>query len=162
MKIEDWFQLGMKRQLAAPIAPTGKQLELGCGRTPIPNTIGLDWPTWIAPSLIPYGDNHFDTVWAHHFLEHLDGVDAIKMLREIERVLCIGGTANIVTPYYSSHIQAQDLDHKSSYTEETWKMLFKNKYYDKNAHWQLAVHTCFIIGIVERNICLFTQLVKTQ
>jgi hypothetical protein len=85
----------------------------------------------------------------------------VEMLREFERVLRPGGTANIVTPYYSSQMQAQDLDHESVWCERTWATLFENQYYaDYRRGWKLKVQACFIIGIVERNLALFTQLVK--
>jgi len=163
MDIEIWFALAMKRGLLPPIE-TGHMLslDLGAGNTPVPGAEVLDYPEWKAPEPIPYGDASVGTVWAHHFFEHLSGHDAILTLREVQRVLRPRGLANIVVPYYSSQMQAQDLDHKSVWCEETWRNLFKNPYYTKEREepWELSVYTCFILGLNERNLALFTQLRK--
>ena len=161
MNLETWFTLGMKREQPALIVPGYQQFDLGCGNNPVPGAIALDWPAWTAPEPIPAADRSVDTIWAHHFMEHLTGADAISMLREIQRVLKIGGSANIVTPYYNSQLQSTDLDHKSAYCEETWRNLFSNEMYAKNHDgWALKVNVCWIIGIKERNLALFTQLVR--
>lgn len=163
MIIQDWFKLGMKREISLLISPGEKQLDLGPGKAPISGANTLDYPDWIGGTQIPYPMGSIDTIWAHHFLEHLHGDAVIKTIRECERVLKTGGTMNIVTPYYSAQCQAQDLDHKSVYCEETWRNLFKNPYYTKGREepWQLKVNACFILGIVERNLALFTQLIRS-
>lgn len=162
MNLEHWFKLGMKRQVNPLITRSGPAVDIGCGNNPIAEARALDWPGWDAANeQIPYSDGSMATVWAHHFLEHFSGADAIVILRDIQRVLMPGGVANIVTPYYNSQMQATDLDHKSAWCEETFRNLFDNKMYDKNHQgWLLRVNACWIIGIVERNLALFTQLVK--
>lgn len=66
----------------------------------------------------------------------------------------------ITTPYPGTGIFRHALDHKTMWTEETWQWLFSNPYYNGSRRWKLQVHVCFIFGLVERNVCLFTQLVK--
>lgn len=160
MNIQEWFKISMKRDIPQLLPPEEPMLDLGAGKTPVAGALSLDYPEWIAPAKIPYSDGTFGTVWASHFLEHLRGEDAIFILREIERVLRPGGTANIVTPYYTSQVQAHDLDHRSVYCEETWRNLFQRSSFAKlrEGDWKLEVHACIIIGIVERNIALMTQL----
>ena len=113
-------------------------------------------------SPIPFRDETIDTVFAFHFLEHFAGKRTIELLREIERCLKVGGTANIVVPYYRSNMAFHDLDHKCFFTEDTFKTLFSTPYYDKNREtvWKLEINVNIIIGVAERNLCLMTQLVK--
>jgi len=164
MTIEEWFKIGMKRDLVAPL-PWDMTLafDLGAGNTPTPGAVALDLPDWHGDfDDLPCEFGSATCIIAHHFFEHLTGESAIRMLRECSRAMAVGATLNIVTPYYNAQIQAKDLTHKSAWCEETWRILFNNKYYTHGGApgWKLRVHTCFIIGIVERNIALFTQLVK--
>jgi SAM-dependent methyltransferase len=161
--INEFFKLGMKRDIPELIEPGKYQLNLGCGANKLPNCENIDWPDWDAvTSNIPYPSESMDTIWAFHFFEHLTGEDAIRILKECERVLVVGGTLNIVVPHRLGMIAYQDLDHKSFWTEETIRTLVNNPYYEKNREvaWQLQVHMGVIIGIVERNLALMTQLVK--
>jgi hypothetical protein len=100
-------------------------------------------------------------IHAYHFMEHLEGVHVILFLREAERVLIEGGIVNYCVPYYSSGLQAQDLTHKSFWNEDTFKNLFDNTYYNPAGDWLLKVHFQIIVGVVERNLALIGQLVKT-
>jgi predicted SAM-dependent methyltransferase len=138
----------------------GLVFNLGCGKKIIQGAINLDLPSWDANlNTISAGTDSTDCVHAYHFLEHLD--NPIAMLAEIQRVLKPGGVANIVVPYYNSQMSAQDLSHKSVWCETTWQNLFKNTYYMRpGENWRLRVHLNIIIGVVERNLCLMTQLVK--
>jgi SAM-dependent methyltransferase len=126
-----------------------------------PKTNKLTDVPWIYPQDLPFEDESVGAVHAHQFLEHFDGDDAIGILREIERVLVPGGVAFVTVPYQGSSHWGQALDHKSTWNEETWNWLFDNEYYDHQGEpWKLKVHACFIMGIVIRNLDLFTQLVK--
>lgn len=165
---QQFFELGMKRRvkpLLAPLWNGGSDdtivLDLGAGNTPAPGAVPMDLPHWNADEdRLPFDNEQVDFIHAYHFLEHVK--DPIRMLREIERVLKPGGILQCVVPYYSAQIAVQDLDHKSFWSEDTWKTLFANPYYEKNREvkWRLRVHFCMIAGIVERNLALFTQLVK--
>ena len=100
---------------------------------------------------LPFESNSIDGIFVFHFLEHVK--DVPKVLLDFQRVLKVGGIVNIVVPYYTSQMQAQDLDHKNQFCEETWRVLFRNPYYDKNAvEWQFKVNTNIIIGVCERNL----------
>jgi hypothetical protein len=162
--IQDFFKVGMSRMLP-PLwqPPPGPTLELGPGIKPkVATTYKLGLPGWHAElDPLPYPKESISAVHAYHFFEHIEGKYAIQLLREIQRVLVPHGTAYIVVPYYSTSMQHQDLTHKSWWTETTWKTLFDNEYYDDHSvGWDLHVHLCFIMGIVERNLALFTQLIK--
>ena len=47
---------------------------------------------------LPYSDNSFDVVYSSHFFEHLTKTQADFVLREIFRVLKVGGIVRIVVP----------------------------------------------------------------
>ena len=160
----DIFRHGMKREpgIQLDIGP-GPVLELGPGNTPwAPATTSLEFPEWNAETdPIQYNDNSFEAIGAFHFLEHIQNI--VPLLRECQRVLQYGGTMNIVVPYYSSQLQARDLDHKHSFTELTWSTLFDNDYYDKDKKgWEFDVQFNMIMGVKERNLCLCTQLIKRK
>lgn len=156
--IADW-----RPMIGAPI------LNLGAGRKLIHKTIPLDATTgWIAPYLPDYGDNEVNGIYAYHFLEHLDKNTIIALLRECERVLCRGGLMNIAVPWAKAQIAFQDLDHKSFWTERTFKTLFENEHYQGATNydnpdirpWRLQVRSIFLFGLIERNIMVFAQLEK--
>lgn len=167
LSIQQLFRQGMARDIPDLIAQpdplqyfvgfdlgaSGSKVMLGCE--------GLGLPEWSFPrDPIPASDGCVDIIHAYHFLEHLPGEHVILLLREVERVLAVGGVMNICVPYYNSSMQAQDLTHKSVWCETSFQTLFNNQYYDPAGKWRLAVHTQFIMGIVERNLALFVQLVK--
>ncbi|CAB4170204.1 hypothetical protein UFOVP1082_14 [uncultured Caudovirales phage] len=166
MKIQDWFKIGMKRDIPDLIDAGTVQLNLGSGNTLMPSAVNLDLPEWDArkDNLPEVLVGTVDTIWASHFFENLYGDNAIRMLRECEKSLKVGGTINIVVPYYTSMMQHQDLTHCSHWCEETLRTLFKNHYYEQSVskgEWKLNVHACFMMAIVERNLALFIQVVKT-
>lgn len=169
--IQEFFAWGMDRTIPdLPLPLRGMVINLGPGDFKVmPGTIGVGPASnaltdviWEYPAPLPYDNGSVSVVHAHHFLEHFDGEDAVKILREIERVLMPGGVAYITTPYPGTPLQYHALDHKSNWNEETWQWLFNNPYYSSGDGkiWRLSVQACFIMGIVIRNLALFTQLVK--
>lgn len=171
--IQDFFLYGMDREVGELVEPPrgGIKINLGPGdRKTLPGVTGYGFISngmtevvWHAPDPLPLEDGSVTEIHCYHFLEHLNGEDAISVLKEIDRVLVDGGVAYIVTPYYSSSMQAHALDHKSAWNEGTWKWLFSQDFYSDFEHrWSIQVQLCLIIGIVERNMCLMTQLVKYE
>jgi hypothetical protein len=166
MTIQDLFKLGMNREIPA-VADYNKldgvKLNLGCGNKIIHGTIGLDLPEWNADTHpIPYSDGEVAVIHAYHFLEHLQ--DPVKMLAECQRDSKPGGVMNIVVPYYTSQMMPHDLTHKHAFCEDTWKITLHNPYYKQAGsppEWKFAVGLNIIIGIVERNLCPMTQLIRT-
>lgn len=159
------FLLGMKYLPAEIITPTGLVVNLGAGNSPIPGTISLDYPKWNAESdSLPFEDNSLDGIYAFHFLEHLSGVHVIKLLADMQRKLKIGGVATFGTPHRLGSMAYHDLDHKTFWSEDTFKNLFKNPYYDKNREqpWNFSIRFNMIMGLNERNLILFTQLQRTS
>ena len=161
MTIEELFQLGMDRSIISLIEQKkGISINVGAGNKKIKGAMPLDYPEWDADFQdLPFDGETVGTIHAYHFLEHVK--DPVKMLLEFQRVLMVGGVANIVVPYFRSQMAAHDLDHKTQWCEETWRILFNNPYYNKNRiSWRFTVGTNIIIGVVERNLALMTQLIR--
>ena len=165
LAIEDWFRIGMARNVPAPLPmPVGRHLNLGAGNKQIGQAIPLDLEHgWDAnKELIPCADETVAGIWANHFLEHVK--NPVAVLRECERVLEVGGVLNVVLPHAMSQLKAADITHEwnHNFTEETWRHLIGNQYFTAptGTAWALRVHTCFIMGVSWANLALFTQLVK--
>jgi SAM-dependent methyltransferase len=161
MDIKTLFEIGMDRELGeCNDAPGGTIINVGAGNKDIKNAIPFDYPEWDADrEPLPLPDDSVACIHAYHFLEHVQNPAAI--LQEFQRVLHVGGVVNIVVPYYTSQMAAHDLDHKHVFCEETWRVLFGNPYYDKNrVEWRFKIGVNVIMGIVERNLALITQLVR--
>lgn len=161
--MNDVFKLAMKREIAEPLLLVGVGLDIGAGKTVIPGVMPLSLPYWMWPKdEIPFGDKEVDHIHCYHFMEHLNGMDAIDFLFECQRVLKVGGVFQFCVPYYNSGLQAQDLTHRSAWNEETFRNLFSNTFYGTkhNGNWRFRIHFQAIIGVVERNLSLIGQLVK--
>lgn len=165
--IQEWFLIARAREIPnlAPMRP-GIHLNLGAGFRNIGDAIPLDrehgWDADQEP--IPYRDESVSGIWAHAFLGYV--ADPVAVLAECQRVLAPGGVMNIVEPHGLSDLWAEDVRRKNRFTEETWKNLMANRYWDPQAdrarRVNFAVRSCFILGVVWRNLSLFTQLIKTS
>lgn len=165
MNFQRFFYLGLKRDLPEIIRPNGLTVDLGAGNTPVPGAEVLDYPDWDATKdPMPYADSSLSGIFAFHFFEHLTGEEVIRVLREAERVLMPGGILTAGTPHRLGSMAYQDLDHKSFWCEDTWRVLFDNPHYDKNREtpWKFKVHFNMVAGLVERNLMLFSQLIRTS
>jgi hypothetical protein len=165
MNFQYLFYLGMKRVL-----PQLKQydgLSYNIGSSPddewiVPEAIPLGLPDWKFPkNKIPADNDSVSTIHCYHFLEHLHGLTAISFLRECERVMIPGSSVlNFCMPYYKSNLQAECLDHKSCWNENTFRNLFNNSGYNIAGTWRLKQHFMMIAGAKEDNLCVIGQLVK--
>ena len=162
MDIYNFFEIAFKYPLPEIIQDKpGRIIELGGGKNPVSwVNEHYDLPEWDADNNpIPVDDNSVDTLYAMYILEHIDR--PIKLIREIDRVLKPGGHANIVVPHAMAPMAFDDPDHRSFWIEKSWRAMFDNPYYEKNAkEWNLKVHTCFIMAAKFENLSLFTQVVK--
>lgn len=75
---------------------------------------------------LPHKDESVDYVLISHCLEHLD--KPIEMMREIHRVLKVGGIVEVRVPYYR-HLSAFGVEHKWFFTKRTME-----KFYGKNIY----------------------------
>lgn len=142
--------------------PFGKVINVGAGNKHITGVESIGLPEWDADEdVLPFGYESIAGIHAYHFLEHVRY--PLEVLQDFQRVLLPGGVINILVPYYTSQLQAQDLDHKSQFSENTWRVAFANKYYtrlDDRAGWKFEVGANMIMGLIEKDLCLVTQLIK--
>lgn len=93
-------------------------LNLGCGKTRIPDSIGMD----IVPiegyvdivhdfNKLPYPlkAHSFDEIHMYHVLEHLQ--QPVKIMEELHRILKPGGVVFIRVPHFSSLAAFTDMTH---------------------------------------------------
>ena len=93
-------------------------LDVGCGPTKYPGSIGLDMnPSTAADVLchldhggLPFRDNSFDQLRAEHIIEHV--ADIIATMEEFHRVTKPGGTIFIATPHYTDYSSFRDPTHR--------------------------------------------------
>lgn len=93
-------------------------LNIGCGKTRIPDSIGVDevkldgyvdvvWDLNKTP--YPFSDNYADEIHLYHVLEHLN--EPILKIEEFYRILRPGGMLYIRVPHFSSMGAFSDLTH---------------------------------------------------
>ena len=84
------------------------KLNVGSSGYTFPNWVNIDNdPAWCGhPDIfcwdvrngLPYGDNTVDLIYASHFLEHLNIVEAIAFLKECYRVMKPGAVLRLAVP----------------------------------------------------------------
>lgn len=146
------------------------KLDLGCGRSPRAGFTGVDMAAGCNPDVIhdlritpwPFDDGSVDEVHSSHFLEHLDGEERIAFMEELYRVLKPGGTAVIITPYWSWAGAVQDPTHK-------WPPIVEQSYhyFNKALREQMGVDfypiTCdFDLSFDFSVLRQFAQVPKTE
>ncbi len=76
------------------------RLNIGCGRNPLDGYLNVDFlggEINCDGMALPFKDNTFEQVLLSHVLEHIPDVD--RALKEISRVLGVGGILIVVVPY---------------------------------------------------------------
>lgn len=93
-------------------------LNIGCGKTRIPNSIGVDRVKIenyvdIVHDLealpYPFPDNYADEIHMYHVLEHLSS--PLQKVEELHRILKPGGLLHIRVPHFSSMGAFSDITH---------------------------------------------------
>jgi SAM-dependent methyltransferase len=112
------------------------KLLLGCGKTKMPNAIGVD-SVLISEyvdvvhdlNIVPYPipDQACDEVHMYHVLEHLD--NPIEKLEEIHRVLKKGGMLYLRVPHFSSCGAFSDITHKRPYGYTSFDCFTEDNYH---------------------------------
>ena len=100
-------------------------LNIGCGEKPMVSSseetwTNLDWKEGPGVDIVrdirrglPFLDSTFDSIFMDNVLEHLPSEDVIFTINEIDRVLKVGGIAEIIVPHADSQGAFQDPTHKS-------------------------------------------------
>jgi len=166
MNLIETFAFGIDREIVEfkqPCPESCAAVNLGAGRKMIEGAYPLDAERgWLAGQAFPYEIAEVEMIHAYHFFEHLTKDEIIHVLKECQRVLVKGGLINILVPHWSSEAAHQDLDHKSFWSESTWRNLLQNPYYSgtMGRDWSLRERSTVLIGVVQRNLCVLTQLEK--
>lgn len=102
--------LGRKRAASS----ARKLLQLGCGDSPSPEFVNLDFYRWYKRDQIdimhdlrlplPFAAGTFEGVFAEHVIEHLDPQSALRALVECHRVLAVGGRIRVVVPDLQKYV----------------------------------------------------------
>lgn len=113
-------------------------LDLGCGpNKKHENWIGIDQTNYKGVDL--QGDvfevlgkiktGSVDHVYSSHFFEHID--DIFPLVKEIQRVLKVGGTLNVITPHFSNPYFYSDYTHKTFFGLYTFSYFTKENFFQR-------------------------------
>ena len=102
-------------------------LHIGCGVHKMPDAIGLDIIPLPGVDIVldldreklPFPDNRFEKVYAHHVLEHIRNL--ADVLGELHRVCKPGAVIDIVVPYYTCVGAFGDPTHVRFFTYRTFE-----------------------------------------
>ena len=113
---------------AAPV-----QLEIGCGPRPrFPEYTSIDLLEYDNVDIIgdamevlsQMNDNSVDTIFASHFLEHIDDLDGF--LKQVVRVCADGAQVRFEVPHFSNAFFYSDVTHKTFFGLYSFCYLTKN------------------------------------
>lgn len=111
-------------------------LNLGCGKTRIPDSIGVDkYPVEDYVDVIhdlditpyPFEDNYADEIHFYHVLEHLH--NPLQKMEEIHRILKPGGVLHMRVPHFSSMGAFSDITHVRPFGYASFDYFDKNNYH---------------------------------
>jgi Methyltransferase domain len=130
------------------VETTALRLDLGCGENVRDGFLGVDKHEVPGVSVVhdltdypwPWEDSCVSEVFCSHFFEHLTGPERVDFMNELYRVLAKGGTATIITPYWSSMRAIQDPTH-------AWPPICEASYLYFNAEWRAANKLDHYLGI---------------
>ena len=98
------------------------KLNIGCCRKQEKGFINLDLNdygqdiVWDVRTGIPFPDNSVDLIWSQHVMEHFTESESQAVLREMYRVLKVGGIMVHTTPHASDPTSCY-FDHKTFWNE---------------------------------------------
>src|SRR4051794_13329279 len=158
------FSVAMNRQLPKFNCglPELRQLNIGAGFKGISGAEEIGLPYYDAETMpIPSGNESVGNIYCFGMIDHVKNVPFF--LSECQRVLAPGGVLNIWVAHFSSDLANEDLDHKSRFTEESWKVLFRNKYWaNTNIEWKFEIGINVLMAVAHRNLSIITQLIRTK
>lgn len=110
-------------------------LNLGCGKTRIPDSVGVDIANIdgfvdvihdLNKIPYPFKNGSIDEIYCYHVLEHLS--DPIRVMEEIFRLLKPRGILYMKVPHFSSMGAFTDLTHVRPFGYSSFDCLKKNDY----------------------------------
>ncbi len=118
---------------------TDKKLNLGCGKDIRPaaagwvnldsaklNGVDVVWDIEKLP--LPFQDGEFGEILANDILEH---IEYISVLKDLHRILKVGGKIIIRVPHFTSKNNFSDPTHKKLFSVVTFDFFVKNPAFSK-------------------------------
>ena len=128
------------------------KLDLGCGPKPKEGYIGVDIRDYGRSDIIiqdlrgpgpwKWDDCSVDSVWSHHFVEHLKARERMHFANELFRVLKPGGTAEIIVPHWCSGRAYGDLTHEWPPVSEFWFLYLSRSWRESQAPHSCDDYSC--------------------
>jgi len=131
------------------------KIDLACGQNKKEGFLGVDIAPGEGVDVVhdlnkypwPFKDNSVTAVNISHYVEHVP--DLIKFMNELHRIMKVGGTCEIVAPYYSSMRAWQDPTHVRAISESTF-LYFNQDWLKANRldHYEVTADFDFSYGYV--------------
>jgi len=109
-------------------------LNIGCGNSQIEGWLNVDKSYLVKPDqvidlekLLPFPDNSFAMVRAHHVLEHISNFP--QLMKELHRVCKNGAEIDVRCPFFSSWGQFNDPTHVRFFSTHTFDYFEKGNYF---------------------------------
>lgn len=110
--------MAIRDEKTANYAHKPRSIDLGCGSKKTPGAFGIDHFPYPGVDIIfdlnqipwPLGDSRFETVYAHHVIEHVNSIPCF--LSELHRISSDQAEVHIVTPHFSSLDSWKDPTHR--------------------------------------------------
>ena len=111
-------------------------LNIGCGKTRLPDSIGMDFvPLKGYVDVVhdlnsipyPFKTNSFSEIHMYHVLEHVD--NALAVIEELHRILKPNGVLHIRTPHFSSKGAFTDPTHVRPFAAGSFDYFQPESYY---------------------------------
>ena len=110
-----------------------KAINIGCGNDYIRGWLNVDQSPLIKSDQVldlekplPFPDNHFIMVRAHHVLEHIHNFP--QLMKELHRVCRNGAEIDVRCPFFSSWGQYNDPTHVRFFSTHTFDYFEKGNY----------------------------------
>lgn len=103
------------------------ELNLGCGKRPIPGALGVDIVPLPGVAFVadfenkplPFAPHSIDRIYLYHVLEHIR--DLNRLMTELHRISKPGGRILVEVPYYTCVGAFGDPTHVRFFTYETFR-----------------------------------------
>lgn len=109
------------------------RINLGCGKFKKEGYLNIDWDKGCDPDMVadamnlPLPDGSVEEVYSKNFLEHFTPDDAMRLFKELNRVLMRGGRLEFIIDVGKSqkHLFDKDSTHKHRYTLDEMRGICK-------------------------------------
>ena len=82
---------------------------------------------------LPFEDNSFDEILCQDIIEHVE--EYPLLLKELHRILAVGGLLHIRVPHFTSKNNFTDPTHRSMFSTSTFDFFTKGTRWHKNRHY---------------------------